>query len=288
MSVVAEVAAELVAALGHSAEVHHRHNHTGTAKLSYVVRVGDKRLWAKVAADPDESRRLATWASVASLLSERHVAPPVLDVMAVNGRTALLFPYIDAPPPTRQMLRARYQEARALLAGLHADVELAGLLGPPTTTATSFRGIWVERFTKDLEVIDGCVSAGLWTFLAEEVETLGAAIDGLEGLANAPVHGDPWWENFLLAPDRLWLLDWDGLAIGDPIVDMAILRHSTLGTDQRYWPRTPADQIARRALMLDAVVDGAADWVENSDPQVRRQKEIEYLSGLDAYRREFC
>ena len=39
--------------------------------------------------------------------------------------------------------------------------------------------------------------------------------------------------------------------------------------------------------MLDAVVDVAADWVENTDPLVRRRKEAAYLAGLEAYRAAF-
>jgi hypothetical protein len=42
--------------------------------------------------------------------------------------------------------------------------------------------------------------------------------------------------------------------------------------------------VARRALMLDAVIDVAADWVENTDPVVRRRKEAAYLAALEAYR----
>jgi hypothetical protein len=36
--------------------------------------------------------------------------------------------------------------------------------------------------------------------------------------------------------------------------------------------------------MLDAAVDQAADWVENSDAAIRARKGRTYLDGLDAYR----
>jgi hypothetical protein len=39
--------------------------------------------------------------------------------------------------------------------------------------------------------------------------------------------------------------------------------------------------------MLDAVIDNAADWVENTDPLVRRQKEAAYRSELETYRDSF-
>jgi hypothetical protein len=279
----------LVAALGPDARVEHRANHTGVGKLSFAIHAGDRRLWAKVAADADEEEALTTWAEVAALLAERHAAPPVLDVLQVAGHTALLFPFLDSPPAHRADLRARYDEASALLAGLHSDTELAALLGGPTTTADCFREVWLERFEGDLDVIEGYVARDLHAYLSEEVEALAGLVDQLDSSVHAAVHCDPWHENFLVAPDRLWLLDWEDLSVGDPVIDDAILRRDALGTDPHHWPGEAADVVARRALMLDAVVDVAADWVEaglhkDGGPLVRRQKEAAYLAGLEVYR----
>ena len=282
----------LVAALGPDAHVEHRANHTGVGKLSFAVRVGDRALWAKVAADADEDESLATWARVAGILAERHAAPPVLDVLSVDGRTALLFPHLDAPQATRGLLHERYGEARALLAGLHSDTELAHLLGGPTTTADCFRSVWLTRFVADLDVIEGYVARDLHDYLADEVDDLTGQVEALDLQVHAAVHGDPWHENFLVTPDRLWLLDWEDLCVGDPVVDDAILRRDAVGTDPHHWPEGAADVAARRALMLDSVIDVAADWVEaellkGGNPLVRRQKEAAYLAGLDVYRDEF-
>ena len=119
------------------------------------------------------------------------------------------------------------------------------------------------------------------------MDALGSLVDALEEPVHAAVHGDPWHENWLLEPDRLWLLDWEDLAVGDPVVDDAILRHDALGTDPHHWPDQPAHRVARQALMLDAAIDVAADWVEGTDPLVRRRKEAAYLAGVEAYRSEF-
>jgi hypothetical protein len=281
----------LVAALGPDAHVEHRANHAGAGKLSFAVHLDGRRIWAKVSADADEGASLATWSRVADVLAERHAAPPVLDVLAVDGRTALLFPYIDAPVATRALLHERYDDARSVLVGLHSDDALADLLGAPTTTAACFREVWLERFVADLDVIEGYVAKDLHAYLSDEVDELGALVDTLDAPARSPVHGDPWHENFLVAPDRLWLLDWEDLAIGDPALDDAILRHDAVGTDPDQWPEGPVHAVARRALMLDSVIDVAADWVEagvlaGGDPQVRRRKETTYLAGLEAYRTE--
>jgi fructosamine-3-kinase len=277
----------LAAALGPEAQVEHHADHAGVGKLSFAVRLGERQLWAKVAAHADEEVSLATWAEVAGLLADRHGAPEVVDVLSVEGHTALLFPYVDALPATRATLHERHDEAAELLAGLHADRELAERLGEPTTTARCFREVWLERFESDLDVIEGYVAKDLHAYLADQVDLLGSLVDGLDDEVHSAVHGDPWHENVLLAPDRMWLLDWEDLTIGDPVLDDAILRHDALGTDPRLWPDTPADAVARRALMLDAVVDTAADWIENTDPLVRRQKEATYLAELESYRSAF-
>jgi fructosamine-3-kinase len=277
----------LAAALGPEALVEHRANHTGAGKLSFAVRLGERRLWAKVAADADEEVALETWAEVAGLLAARHGAPELLDVLRVDGHTTLLFPYVDAPPATRATLHKRHDEAAELLAGLHADRELAERLGEPTTTARCFREVWLERFDGDLDVIEGYIAKDVHAYLTDQVDVLADLVDGLDDEVHSAVHGDPWHENLLLAPDRIWLLDWEDLTIGDPVLDDAILRHDALGTDPRLWPDTPADRVALRALMLDGVVDSAADWIENTDPLVRRQKEAAHLAELETYRAAF-
>ena len=284
---VRRVREALSAALGPDAEVEHRSGHTRAETLSFAVRLGERRLWARVAADDDEQETLRTWAELAVLLAERHGAPPVLDVLTVDGRTALLFPYVDAPPASRAMLRRRYHEADELLAALHADRELAERLGEPTTTRACFRSVWVEGLERDLDVIEGYVGKDLHAYLADEVDALGTLVDALDAEVHAPVHGDPRHENLLLAPDRVWLLDWTGLAVGDPVVDDAILRHDALGPGPHHWPDHPAYAVARLALMLDAVVDTATDWVESTDPLMRRRKETAYRAGLEAYRASF-
>jgi aminoglycoside phosphotransferase (APT) family kinase protein len=287
MSVVSRVAAGLVDALGPDTRVQHRHNHSGTDKLSYAVHAGGRELWVRVAADRDEEHALATWARVGELLAEHHAAPPVVDVLEVAGHTALVFPLLDAVPATRSTLRERYDEADDVLAGLHADAQLAALLGGPTTSAACFRALWLERFVADLDIVEGYLAKDLHAYLADEVEALGLQVDGLEEPVRSAVHGDPWHENWLHGPDRLWLLDWEELTVGDPVVDDAILRHDALGSDHHHWPDEPRYAVARRALMLDAVIDGAADWVENTAPVLRRRKEAAYVAGLEAYRDEF-
>jgi Ser/Thr protein kinase RdoA (MazF antagonist) len=264
--------------------VTHRHNHTGANKLSFEVRAGGEHLWVKVAANDKEETRLKAWASVATVLAERHAAPPVLDVLGVAGRTALVFPFLDVPVATPNTLRERYGEVKSILAGLHGDGALAELLGPPTTSAASFRDVWVTRFEADLNIIAGHVAPATHDYLAAEVEAFARLVDSLDLQVSSAIHGDPWHENVLAGADRVWLLDWEHICVGDPVVDEAILLMHTHGPHPAAWPWGARYQIARRALMLDAAVDSAADWVQSADPDIRELKEQQYLEGLAAYR----
>lgn len=284
MSTSDRVREALEKAMGPAAVATHRHNHTGADKLSFEVLVGRDRLWAKVAADDQEDVALRTWASLAGILAERHGAPPVLEVLDVAGRTGLLFPYVDAAVANRVTIRERYAEVQALLDGLHADRELVDALGEPTTSAAVFRDVWVSRFEADLLIIEGHVAPDLYQYLAVEVAALADLIDSFDEPVHAAMHGDPWHENVLFGPDRVWLLDWEELSVGDPVIDDAILLMDARGADGAHWPAGERHDAAHRALMLDAVVDQAADWVENSDPAIRAHKESAYLDGLDAYR----
>jgi hypothetical protein len=284
---VAPVRAALAEALGPDAHVEHRANHTGAGKLSFAVRRGAERLWARVAADDDEEWALTTWSRVAAVLAERHAGPPVLDVLEVLGRTTLVLPHLDAPVATRSVLHARRAEARAVLDGLHADAALADLLGPTSSVAASFHRVWVARFTEDLRVVDGYLEGAAHAYLAAEVDVLSDLVAGLDGWCRSAVHGDPWHENWLAGPDRLWLLDWEDLSVGCPAVDHAVLLADAVGLAPSDWPDDPAYVVARRALLLDRALDVAADWVEARDPLVRRRKEAAYLAGLEAYRAAF-
>jgi aminoglycoside phosphotransferase (APT) family kinase protein len=265
--------------------VEHRPNHTGATKLSYVVDRGGERLWVRVAADEEEHAALLRWAEHAARLSERYAAPPLLDRFVVEGRVALVFPFLPVPVATRAGLAARAGELLAVLGGLHDDAELAAALGPPVTAGQAFTDVWVARFVADLAVTEGYLDRDVHLWLTDEVEALAGLIAGpaFDRPVHAAVHGDPWHENLLLGEDRFWLLDWEDLAVGDPVVDEAIVHMDAHGPDAG-WPDTERHGVARRALFLDAVIDVAADWVEATDPVVRATKERGWRAGLEGYR----
>ncbi len=281
-------------------------NHTGAGKLSYLVTRAGEAVWVRVAADADEAAALRRWSQHAARLRDRHAAPPVTDVLELSSDgvvgapgpgtvPVLVFPFLDAPVATPALLRERAADFLAVLDDLHADTVLGDALGNPRPAGESFDAVWVTRFDDDLQIIEGHVDADLHAWLTNEVNRACAALDGapFRELVRSPIHADPWHENVLVAPPRLWLLDWEDLQVGDPVVDDAIALHDLYGADVGQWLSlrpgyTPAQRhrlaVAAWFLALDEVVDGAADWVEADDPAVRRDKESAYLHALDEYR----
>jgi len=120
-------------------------------------------------------------------------------------------------------------------------------------------------------------------------------MDSLKPLVNWDLSPD----NVMVGDDgRWWVLDWDGLAIGNPAEDYASL----------FWPFFFAGVMDRRALLddewdsalstrldlhlraitLDHIIDPLADWVECDveewKQQVRDRKETEHEECFEFYR----
>lgn len=120
-------------------------------------------------------------------------------------------------------------------------------------------------------------------------------------VVRAPMHGDLWAENILVGASRYWILDWDDLAIGDPVVDDAVLLFNLHGCDPDRWSadRPPRDAAegdrfvaGARAQLLDQVIDTLADWVElpastPASDQLRSDKEMVYRTALGVYRERY-
>jgi thiamine kinase-like enzyme len=120
------------------------------------------------------------------------------------------------------------------------------------------------------------------------------------GRTAALCHWDLWPNNVLVDVRGVWwVLDWDGLAVGDPAEDVATLVWPLIyrtNTDWQNWVRGDeydADTARRidlhlRAISLDYVIDVLADWVECDVPEwqaeVRVQKELEHHAYLEWYR----
>lgn len=186
-------------------------------------------------------------------------------------------------------------EVGRVLARLHEDRELASSLSqegdPVQTCARAYLHSYHDRFLEDLAFIEAdpppFVGRDLLEKLREEADALAAHVlrsAAFEALADRPAHRDVWRDNILVDHAGGWfLLDWDGLALADPVMDWAmflgpspedlqpaseeaVLAHGALGAAERRRLSTYA-----RASLLDWIIDPLADWVQGGREAARRE-----------------
>lgn len=72
------------------------------------------------------------------------------------------------------------------------------------------------------------------------------------------LHGDLWWNNVIVTPDEVYLIDWESVHTGDAMEDLAMFRGLI---DCVYpYPNAPAFWVAERSpeqadLFLDGIID---------------------------------
>jgi aminoglycoside phosphotransferase (APT) family kinase protein len=290
-------------------------NWGGFVNRSFRVTDGRTALHLKLAGDPEIRAGLRRFWELRSLMA-RYRAPAPVAWIEVPGTeyAGVLSPWIDGQAPPSIDGRLMEEVVRAV-DRLHHDGELAARLQPsgaPATCADVFRHSYAERFFADLEGIERerppFVPAETVAWLRGEAEAVEAAVEASPAFreaADAPTHGDLWIENLLVTSRGEWfLLDWDGLALGDPALDWGMLFGPT-----RTDPRTAMDRplpsgiasdsavrerlsIYARASLLDWTLDPLSDWIEAGEApehvaEVRAEKERVHRAALEAYCRRY-
>lgn len=291
-------------------------NWGGFVNASFHVTDGTSRYHVKLASDAESEAKLSQWYALGEHLSRRHHAPRVVDWVSlpVSASAGLMFEHIDGATPER-LTPELIDELRPILHGLHIDESLAEQLRAShgmTSCGELYRRTYHERFVEDLEFIRASpppfVTPALLAWFGEEIQTLlhlVTAISAFDEPANAPMHGDLWLNNLLETGDSsLYVLDWDDLALGDPMLDIAMLlgptRADVQPTPARDWfldgppQRASLERLAvyARASLLDWTLDPLADYIGASDApehadEVRSEKERVHRAAFAAYVREY-
>jgi thiamine kinase-like enzyme len=278
--------------------------------VSHSYRVGDGRhsVHAKLATDQNGLRR---WLAVHDRLEGAYHAPPVLAWVDLPGTPfgGLVFEHIDGDTWDKASQPGLLHDLEGLLGRLHEDGPLAERLGDGPR---SYRACWElryrEQFEEDLKTVRACrpafVTDARVAWMEEEarvVLALPAGDDAFAGVTRSPCHWDLWPDNVLIGADgRSWVLDWDGLAVGDEAEDLATLvwpfvhatgqdwRELLGGARERDGPFAARMDLHLRAIALDYLIDVLADWADCDVPQwrdeVRRRKEEEHRRYFDWYR----
>jgi fructosamine-3-kinase len=261
-------------------------NWGGFVNRSFKVTDGRVAYHVKLATEPEALGGLERWRSLAKRLSRDYHAPGMrswldLPVAEVSGP---IFEWIEGATPSSlddSLMRA----VCSVVSRLHEDADLAEELtrlgDSVATCAEVYASTYAERFTEDLAHIRTAPPPFLEVreleWMIREAEILGEKVrasSAFQEPAEAPTHGDLWPNNVLVTPAAAWyLLDWDGLALGDPVMDWTMLMGPTRSRPEPVTDRQidgvqlADDQRARvplyaRASLLDWIIDPLADWVE--------------------------
>jgi hypothetical protein len=292
-------------------------NPGGFVNHSWRVRDARRRLHLKLSTGPEQRAALARWHALGPLLAARHRAPTVLAWIDLDETAGLLFDHLPgrAPSLSRPLLEALL----VWQAALSSDDELREALlreplgenphgGLPTALDVYEEGLG-RRAREDLAGIRRAppdfLSPDTLAWMGEEAASLHDAVARASCFAEelrTPAHGDLWLENLLASPEGGWhVLDWDELAIGDPVLDLATVTGPSLGDLTPLKLRETASEALGpaererlgwlgRATLLDWVIDPLADWVEavvapRHLAEVRADKERQHRAALALYGR---
>ena len=281
-------------------------NPGGFVTANFRVTDGARAVHVKISFAEEDKAKLRRWESVGDLLTRRYAAPAVLGWIDLGEGAGLVFEGLDGAVRHDEVPEPQLTAVLSTARELHRDRELAALLGPARPMRESFIEYFVRICETDLsenEVLPPFVDDATRAWMEEEVAALRAACEAspaFDGFVDTPIHGDLWPGNVLIAPDGSWrILDWDDLAIGDPVLDCALL---TFGTTEGARSRElfPAEDeafhqrfdLAIRGTMLIGVVDSLADWIEAAASpdlmeQVRATKQRDHEYCLDRYRARY-
>lgn len=315
---LAERAAELGLDAGRL-DVRYVLNWGGFVNRSFRVTDGRTVLHLKLACEPEYRDGLRRFWQLRPRMARRYRAPEPLAWIEVPGTeyAGVLSRWIDGKAPA-SVDGALADEVVRVVGRLHGDREMAARLesldspGLSATCADVFRRGYSERFFADLETAEGerppFVAVDTLAWLRGEAETIQAAVEAAPAFreaADAPTHGDLWIENLLVTPGGEWfLLDWDGLALGDPALDWGMLFGPTrtdprTAMDRALPPGITSDAAVRerlaiyaRASLLDWTLDPISDWIDAGEApehidEVRAEKERIHRAALATYRQRY-
>jgi thiamine kinase-like enzyme len=211
-------------------------NWGGFMKSSFHVTAPARRLHVKLAMEHDQAE-LRRWMAVSDVLTAEYRAPRALgwiDLPESAGAEhgGIVFEHIEAEHWDVRQRPELMRELAALLERLHADHGLAERINDPER---SYRECWEMRYREQFEEDLRTVRAQRPPFVSEaslawmEAESrrllaMGREHPALERRTRAPCHWDLWTNNVLVgAEGDWWVLDWDGLAVGDEAEDLATL-----------------------------------------------------------------
>jgi Phosphotransferase enzyme family len=291
-------------------------NWGGFVNRSFRVADGGSTCFLKLTSDAEIQRGLRRWRKNADLLEASYHAPRMRGWLEPDDwYCGPLFEWIDGAPAT-DLSGPFANDICTVIRDLHGDQALAQRLAeddtPVESCAHAFLRSYHDRFVEDLVFIDSkppsFVSAELRRWMWAEAALLAKMVReslAFQELAGDPVHADLWLNNTLVDSEGRWyLLDWDGLSLGDAVMDWCMLfgparerpQEPDVDAVMQRVSLTPAQKerlpVYARAALLDWIIDPLSDWVGAAQEpehgtQVRAANERVHRAALERYRTAF-
>ncbi len=179
----------------------------GWSDTSYVAERRGRRVFVKLGASSDVLRRVA----------EIGVAPAVLAAGGYRGFSYVIQEYVEGDFPDHDWFGPHVEEAARLLRLVHRDSPLRALVESPAHPR--------PRQLRDIELTHRLVEASFPDHSGFKTAYAWIAHRRPSMPENdlVPTHGDVNRKNFLITPTRVVLIDWDDIALADPLRDVGPL-----------------------------------------------------------------
>jgi len=178
----------------------------GWSDRSFVASSDERRVFVKFGTPGAIMRRVA----------DLGVAPAVLAVGEHDGTPYFIQEYAAGPYPHHAWVVEHRDQVAALLSRVHHDAELSALLNSPRRLVFQVAALHESR-----RLID--TAFGDHPGLRAAEEWLATHQPALQDADLVPTHGDISPKNFLITSHGLLMVDWEDVALADPIRDLGPL-----------------------------------------------------------------
>lgn len=206
----------------------------GAHKKSYIAQSEGTKIFLKFDAPADLLQRLG----------ELGVAPQLVASGEIDGAAYVLQNYLEGIYPDWMWLTNHLPLLAQMIKCYHTDYRLTQLLAVKSP-ASYDEHLWLDL--RQLEQRFLALDKALLhtSEIAPTFHTLQTQASNLQPTALVPVHTDPNTSNMLIVSNTLYLVDWDEIALSDPLRDIGLVLWWYI--PPRKWP----EFFAAYGLQLD-------------------------------------
>jgi|GEM_PF-610058 len=189
-----------------------RKPNAGMAKESYVASRGEQRVFVKLDMSPRGLQRLA----------EIGVTPALLGSGEYHGRPYVLQEHIAGTNPDWQWFSGHLVDLARVIKRYQVDEELSSVL-TPSVPLTYHQHVLQDLANLEAGLRAAVTPALLNPLVQQAFQELARQASQLPVAPLVPTHNDPNKKNWLLAGDRIYIVDWDDVVLSDPLRDVGLL-----------------------------------------------------------------